>query len=126
MDPLRRVSSRPLLHVRDRGRVLMPDSAGGPVIVATWRFGQEACSAGWKVLADGGSVLDAVEAGANAVEVNPSVASVGYGGLPNAEGVVELDAAIMDGASHACGAVAGITGIRRPISVARRVMETTA
>jgi N4-(beta-N-acetylglucosaminyl)-L-asparaginase len=99
--------------------------AVAPVFVATWRFGQEACEAGWKVLEAGGSALDAVEIGANAVEENPEVSSVGYGGLPNAEGVVELDAALMDGPTHRAGAVAAITGIRKPISVARRVMERT-
>src|SRR5687768_16376968 len=96
-----------------------------PVYIATWPFGKEACEVGWKVLEGGGSALDAVEQGANAVELNPAVSSVGYGGLPNADGVVELDAAIMNGPNHACGAVAGVTGIRRPISVARRVMEAT-
>lgn len=96
-----------------------------PVIVATWRFGRLACDAGWPILRDGGSALDAVEAGAVAVESDPSVNSVGYGGIPNAEGVVELDAAIMDGASHSAGAVGGITGVRNPVSVARRVMERT-
>src|SRR5436853_4825650 len=96
-----------------------------PIIIATWRFGQEACAVGWETLAAGGRALDAVERGANAVEENPSVNSVGYGGLPNAEGVVELDAAIMDGPGHRAGAVCGMTGIRKPISVARRVMERT-
>jgi isoaspartyl peptidase/L-asparaginase-like protein (Ntn-hydrolase superfamily) len=96
-----------------------------PVFVATWKFGREACEVGWEILREGGAALDAVEKGANAVEENPEVASVGYGGLPNAEGVVELDAAIMEGPSHSAGAVAAITGIRKPISVARRVMERT-
>lgn len=94
-----------------------------PVFVATWPFGQAACAAAMEVLAAGGSALDAVEKGANVTEEDPEVMSVGYGGLPNAEGVVELDAAIMDGPTHAAGAVAAMTGIRRPISVARRVME---
>ncbi|MGC8666708.1 MAG: N(4)-(beta-N-acetylglucosaminyl)-L-asparaginase [Chthonomonadales bacterium] len=97
----------------------------GPVFVATWHFGVEACEVGGRALAAGACALDAVELGANAVEENPDVLSVGYGGLPNAEGVVELDAAIMDGRTHAAGAVAGLTGIRRPISVARAVMERT-
>ncbi len=96
-----------------------------PVLVATWPFGAEACEVGWKLLIEGRSALDAVEAGANAVELNTSVNSVGVAGLPNAEGVVELDAAIMDGRTHSAGAVAAITGISRPISVARRVMEST-
>jgi N4-(beta-N-acetylglucosaminyl)-L-asparaginase len=96
-----------------------------PVIAATWKFGQEACQVGWEILAQGGTALDAVELGANAVEENPEVLSVGYGGIPNADGVVELDAAIMDGPSHAAGAVGALTGIRKPISVARKVMEQT-
>src|SRR5438034_5734612 len=96
-----------------------------PVIIATWRFGQEACSVGWEILSAGGSALDAVEKGANAVEENPDVHSVGYSGFPNEDGVVELDAAIMDGVMHRAGAVAAMTGIRKPISVARRVMEQT-
>src|SRR5689334_11892800 len=96
-----------------------------PVFVATWRFGEEACTVGIRALLNGASALDAVEQGANAVELNPNVDSVGYGGLPNAEGIVELDAAIMDGAGHRAGAVAALTGIRTPISVARRIMEKT-
>src|SRR5262245_58871128 len=92
------------------------DSVMTPVFVATWRFGEEACTVGIRALLNGTSALDAVEQGANAVELNPAVDSVGYGGLPNAEGIVELDAAIMDGAGHRAGAVAALTGIRTPIS----------
>src|SRR5579859_5248238 len=99
--------------------------ATAPVIIATWKFGVPACQAGWEKLAGGATALDAIEAGANVTEEDPGVMSVGYGGLPNAEGVVELDAAIMDGRTHAAGSVGGITHIRKPISVARRVMEKT-
>jgi isoaspartyl peptidase/L-asparaginase-like protein (Ntn-hydrolase superfamily) len=96
-----------------------------PVIVTTWRFGVAASRAGWGRLAAHSKAIDAIEAAANVTEEDREVNSVGYGGLPNAEGIVELDAAIMDGATHAAGAVAGLTDIRRPISVARRVMEIT-
>lgn len=96
-----------------------------PVFLATWKFGVEACTVGHAILSAGGSALDAVEKGANAVEENPAVESVGYGGLPNADGVVELDAAILDGVGHRAGAVGALQGIRKPISVARRVMERT-
>lgn len=96
-----------------------------PVIVATWRFGRTAVAVGGKVLARGGTALDAVEAGARAVEDDPAVNSVGYGGLPNADGIVELDACIMEGSTLGFGAVAALTGIRNPVSVARRVMERT-
>ncbi len=93
------------------------------VAIATWTFGAIAVRAAGPVLARGGSALDAVEAGINAVELDPSVASVGLGGLPNANGVVELDALVMQGASLAFGAVAALRGVATPISVARRVME---
>jgi N4-(beta-N-acetylglucosaminyl)-L-asparaginase len=96
-----------------------------PIILTTWRFGVEAARTGWQRLAEGVPAIDAIEAAANVTEEDPTVNSVGYGGLPNGEGVVELDAAIMDGPTHAAGSVAALTGIRRPISVARLVMERT-
>src|SRR5689334_17178754 len=96
-----------------------------PVFVATWKFGVNACRVGWERLNAGASALDAVEAGGNVTEDDPTATSVGYGGLPNAAGVVELDAAIMDGPTHAAGSVAALTGIGRPISVARRILERT-
>ncbi len=96
-----------------------------PVFIATWPFGVAACATGWTLLSQGASALDAIEAAANVTEDDPAVNSVGYGGLPNADGVVELDAAIMDGPTHGAGAVGAITRFRRPISIARRVMEAT-
>lgn len=96
-----------------------------PVIVTTWKFGLAAAHTGWELLSQGARALDAIEKAANVTELDPDVTSVGYGGLPNREGVVELDAAIMDGATHAAGAVAALTGIKTPISVARLVMERT-
>lgn len=94
-------------------------------IIATWQFGLEACEVGGAELAAGATALDAVERACIAVERDPAVNSVGYGGLPNADGVVELDAAIMDGAMHRSGAVVALQGIATPIAVARRVMERT-
>src|SRR5690348_6739180 len=94
-----------------------------PVFIATWKFGVPACNTGWRILNQGGRALDAVEAAGNVTEDNPEVNSVGFGGLPNAEGVVELDAAVMNGPTHGAGSVAGLTQTGRPISVARRVME---
>ncbi len=96
-----------------------------PVMITTWKFGVAACRVGWQRLAEGASALDAIETAANVTELDPLVNSVGYGGRPNAECVVELDAAIMDGVTHSAGAVGSITSIRTPISVARRVMERT-
>lgn len=96
-----------------------------PVVIATWTFGRIACEAARRILEGGGRALDAVEAGATAVELDESVTSVGWGGLPNAAGEMELDAVIMDGSRHEAGAVAGLQGFRTPSAIARRVMERT-
>lgn len=95
-----------------------------PVVISTWRHGLAANAAAWKVLAGGGRALDAVEAGVRESEADPQVTSVGYGGLPDRDGVVTLDACIMDERGN-CGAVAALERIKHPISVARRVMEKT-
>ncbi len=95
----------------------------GILLTATWNFGRLAVERAFNALEIGASALDAVEAGINAVEMDPSVQSVGYGGLPNRAGYVELDAAIMDAQGHRSGAVAALRGFPRAISVARRVME---
>jgi L-asparaginase/N4-(beta-N-acetylglucosaminyl)-L-asparaginase len=97
---------------------------GRPVVVSTWKHGLAANEAAWKVLAEGGRALDAVEAGVRVSESDPEVTSVGIGGLPDREGHVTLDACIMDERGN-CGAVAFLEGIKNPISVARRVMEKT-
>jgi N4-(beta-N-acetylglucosaminyl)-L-asparaginase len=77
------------------------------------------------ILKTGGDPLDAVIAGVNIVEDDPKDNSVGYGGLPNAEGVVELDASVMYGPTHSAGAVASLRNIKNPSKVARLVMEKT-
>jgi N4-(beta-N-acetylglucosaminyl)-L-asparaginase len=79
----------------------------------------------FKLLTSGADVLDAVVAGVNIVELDPEDTSVGYGGLPNAEGVVQLDASVMHGPLKRAGAVACIEGVRTPSLVAKRVMEET-
>lgn len=100
-------------------------AGNGPVFLATWVWGKAATERAAEVFHSGGSVLDAVEKGINVVEADPNVEAVGYGGLPNSEGVVELDAGIMDGTRHRAGAVCGLQGVKTPISVARLVMEKT-
>ncbi|MGQ9504110.1 MAG: N(4)-(beta-N-acetylglucosaminyl)-L-asparaginase [Thermogutta sp.] len=96
-----------------------------PLILSTWHFGRIAGAAGWRILERGGSALDAVEAACAAVEEDPEVTSVGYGGFPDASGEVTLDAVIMADPCH-CGAVACLRGFVPAISVARRVMEKTS
>ncbi len=75
------------------------------------------------VLKQGGSAVDAVEAGIRCVESNLEDTTVGYGGLPNLLGTVELDASIMDGRTLAAGAVGAVKDYEHPISIARKVME---
>src|SRR5437764_7509558 len=73
----------------------------------------------------GADVLDAVIAGVNIVELDPLDDSVGYGGLPNAEGVVQLDSSCMHGPRRQAGAVASLEGVRTPSLVAKAVLEQT-
>jgi isoaspartyl peptidase/L-asparaginase-like protein (Ntn-hydrolase superfamily) len=96
------------------------------VVIATWPFGQAAVQAAAPLLAAGSSALDAALAGAQAVEDDPGVHSVGYGGLANAAGNVQLDACVMEGKFLACGGVAGLENVRHAAAVARRVMEHTS
>ena len=94
------------------------------VIVASGN-GASALPAGMRILARGGSALDAVEACAKVIEADTTDTSVGRGGKPNVLGEVELDASIVDGTTHRTGAVAALKGYLHPISVARAVMERT-
>lgn len=96
-----------------------------PVVIATWDHGLQGCAGAHGALLAGKDLLDALEAGVNLVEDDPKCMSVGYGGLANQDGVVQLDAAIMDGRTHRTGAVAALEGVKNPISVARKVMEKT-
>src|SRR5581483_11086651 len=91
------------------------------VVMATWPHGLAAVKHAQAMMKDGASALDAVEKGINLVEDDPEVNSVGKGGLPNAEGVVQLDAAVMRGADLMVGAVAALERIKNPVSVARKV-----
>ena len=72
----------------------------------------------------GEDVLDAVIAGVNIVELDPLDDSVGYGGLPNADGVVQLDSSVMHGPKKQAGAVAALEGVRTPSLVAKAVRRT--
>ncbi len=98
--------------------------ASEAVILSTWDFGAAANEAARKALAAGGSLIDAVEAGAKVPEADPTNHSVGYGGYPDRDGRVTLDAVIMDDAGHV-GAVAVLEDVVHAVSVARAVMERT-
>jgi N4-(beta-N-acetylglucosaminyl)-L-asparaginase len=89
---------------------------GGTMTCVEQAFGQ---------MMGGGDVLDALIAGVNIVELDPEEDSVGYGGLPNADGVVQLDSCCMHGPKRRAGGVAALEGIRMPSTVARAVMDQT-
>jgi isoaspartyl peptidase/L-asparaginase-like protein (Ntn-hydrolase superfamily) len=96
-----------------------------PTVLATWQFGAIAARAALPLLAQGRSALDAALAGAQAVEDDPAVNSVGYGGLADSAGNVSLDACVMEGRTLSCGAVGGLQNIRHAAALARCVMEKT-
>ncbi|HLT87560.1 MAG TPA: N(4)-(beta-N-acetylglucosaminyl)-L-asparaginase [Sphingobacterium sp.] len=99
-------------------------SVNKPIVLSTWDFGLKANAEAWKVLSTGGRALDAVEQGVRYTEADPTERSVGYGGRPDRDGKVTLDACIMDENAN-IGSVAALEQIKHPISVARAVMEKT-
>jgi isoaspartyl peptidase/L-asparaginase-like protein (Ntn-hydrolase superfamily) len=94
----------------------------GPIVIGSERS-EAGIPAAMEILRNGGSALDAVERGLRLCEDDLADHYVGTGGLPNARGVVELDASIMVGSTKAFGAVAAVKGFPNPISIARKVME---
>jgi N4-(beta-N-acetylglucosaminyl)-L-asparaginase len=97
-----------------------------PTILSTWREpGEAALSAAERSLAGGGTMLDALESGLAAAEDDPFLVSIGRGSLPNSDGVLELDASVMVGATLESGAVCAMRDILPAIRVARWVMERT-
>lgn len=99
-------------------------SVNKPIVLSTWDFGLQANAVAWDILSGGGRAIDAVEQGVRLTEADPTERSVGYGGRPDRDGRVTLDACIMD--EHAnIGSVAALQNIKHPISVARAVMEKT-
>jgi N4-(beta-N-acetylglucosaminyl)-L-asparaginase len=94
------------------------------IVVSTWDFGKAANAEAWKTLSKGARAVDAVEKGVMIPEADETNQSVGYGGLPDRDGRVTLDACIMDD-KYNCGSVMGLEHIMHPINVARLVMEKT-
>ncbi|MBI4603263.1 MAG: N(4)-(beta-N-acetylglucosaminyl)-L-asparaginase [Planctomycetes bacterium] len=105
------------------GEVKVPSR--GVVAAVSSGNGLRATARAVELVRQGADTLDAAVAGVNIVEEDPEDASVGYGGLPNEEGVVELDACVMHGPTWSCGAVAALQKIKTPSSVARLVMTRT-
>ena len=94
------------------------------IVISTWKHGVAANKMAWKILKNNGRALDAVEKGVMISESDPECTSVGYGGMPDREGNVTLDACIMDEDGN-CGAVSFLKNIKNAIAVARKVMEET-
>lgn len=113
------VAALPLHKILASGNLIENKS----IVVSTWN-NTRANAAAWSVVSAGGRALDAVERGAWVPESDPKDTSVGYGGLPDREGKVTLDACIMDEKSN-CGSVAFVQGFMHPVSIARAVMEKT-
>ncbi len=115
-----------------RSAAVIPQPVARPVVIGSVNGhffkngGQKTViETAWEMMARGSDVLDALIAGVNIDELDPADPYVGFGGLPNAEGVVELDAAVMHGPSKRAGAVAALEGVRTPSLVAKAVMELT-
>ena len=98
---------------------------GAPPLSVSSGNGVAAVTKAVQVMAQGGDTLDAVIAGVEIVELDPKDNSVGYGGLPNERGEVELDASVMHGPTRRAGAVASLRGVKTPAKVARAVMGHT-
>jgi N4-(beta-N-acetylglucosaminyl)-L-asparaginase len=125
------LASPSLLALAEAPQVLTKRDAK-PVVIASANGNVSKDAAGltcvakaFQMITGGADVLDAVVAGVNIVELDPEDTSVGYGGLPNADGVVQLDASVMHGTLKKAGAVACLEGVRTPSLVAKKVMEET-
>lgn len=97
---------------------------GRPLVISTWKPNKKANEEAWRVLSAKGKAIDAVEAGVAVPEADPEDQSVGYGGLPDRDGFVTLDACIMDEQGN-CGSVMFVESIMHPVRLARLVMEKT-
>ncbi|HKP75336.1 MAG TPA: N(4)-(beta-N-acetylglucosaminyl)-L-asparaginase, partial [Longimicrobiaceae bacterium] len=113
----------PAVHLRGAARPVVISSGNGN----RFKNGGDvtAVQKAFTMMMGGADVLDALIAGVNLVELDPLDDSVGYGGLPNADGVVQLDSSVMHGPKKRAGAVAAIEGVRTPSLVAKAVMENT-
>src|SRR5688572_30252997 len=113
----------PAVHTRRRARPVVIASSNGHEFK---NGGKHTCvETAFARMVGGEDVLDALIAGVNILELDPAETSVGYGGLPNAEGVVQLDACCMHGPTRRAGGVAALEGVRTPSLVAYKVMQET-
>lgn len=122
-DEITEARKAPEVRVQSNIRPVVVASANGQTRL---NGGTKSCvETAFEKMMAGEDVLDALVAGVEIVELDPEDTSVGYGGLPNAEGVVQLDASVMHGPKKRAGAVACIEGVRTPAKVAQKVMDYT-
>jgi N4-(beta-N-acetylglucosaminyl)-L-asparaginase len=121
--PADSIAGAPAVIIRSAAKPLVISSGNGN----RYKNGgtQTAVEKAFSMITSGSDVLDAVIAGVNIVELDPEDTSVGYGGLPNADGVVQLDSCVMHGPRKQAGGVAGLEGIRTPSRVALAVSQQT-
>lgn len=120
----RRADAAPFIRVANRAESASAAVAGRPAVVSSAN-GIRGGKIAYDMMIQGADPLDAAIAGVNIVELDPNDQSVGLGGLPNAEGVVQLDASVMHGPTRRAGAVAAIEDIATPSLVAKAVMDYT-
>ena len=116
------LTAAPAVHVRQSRPVVIASANGNR---SRDEQGQTCVAKAFEMMTGGSDVLDALIAGVNIVELDPEDTSVGYGGLPNAEGVVQLDSCLMHGPLKLAGGVASLEGVRTPSLVAREVAYQT-
>jgi len=125
------VEAMPVITVRDRAEPLTTPFAGRPVIISAANgynrdpSGKRGIEVAWDMLSKGADPLDAVVAGVQIVELDPKDQSVGLAGLPNEDGVVQLDASVMHGPSKRAGSVGALEDVAEAAAVAQKVMEYT-
>jgi N4-(beta-N-acetylglucosaminyl)-L-asparaginase len=110
---------------KQRERLALLGPGDFPVRVVSSANGLAATKKAYEMITAGKDALNAVVEGVSIVEADPKDTSVGYGGLPNEEGIVELDAAVMHGPTHRGGSVAALRNIKHPAQVALKVMQLT-
>ena len=122
----------PTVATLDQTPQTLSQRSAKPLVVASGNGNKSKDAAGltcvakaFQLITTGADVLDSLIAGVNIIELDPEDDSVGYGGLPNADGVVQLDASVMHGPLKRAGAVGCLEGVRTPSLVAKKVMEET-
>src|SRR5712672_3342807 len=118
-------SPKPAAAATNGARASVPAAQGKRPLIISSANGVNALGRGMDILKKGGDTLDAVVAAVTVVEDDPNDDSVGYGGLPNEQGEVELDASVMHGPTHRAGSVASVRRIKNVARLAKTVMERT-